>query len=73
MDFPGGPVVKNPRASAGGMGSIPSPRRSHMLVGATEESMHHNYWDHALQLTKPAHPSLQEQPSWYEAHTLQLE
>ena len=27
MDFPGGPVVKNPRASAGGMGSIPGSRR----------------------------------------------
>ena len=29
-DFPGGPVVKNPPASAGDMSSIPGPGRSHM-------------------------------------------
>ena len=29
--FPGGPVVKNPSASAGDMGLIPGPRRSHMV------------------------------------------
>ena len=33
QDFPGGPVVKNPPASAGDMGSIPGPGRSHMGVG----------------------------------------
>ena len=27
QDFPGDPVVKNPPANAGHMGSIPSPRR----------------------------------------------
>ena len=30
-DFPGGTVVKNPPANAGDTGSIPGPRRSHML------------------------------------------
>ena len=30
-DFPGGAVVKNPPANAGDTGSIPGPRRSHML------------------------------------------
>ena len=30
-DFPGGSVVKNPPANAGGMGSIPAPGRFHML------------------------------------------
>ena len=30
MDFPGGPVVKNPPANAGDTGSIPAPGRSHM-------------------------------------------
>ena len=30
-DFPGHPVVKNPPASAGNMGLIPNPGRSHML------------------------------------------
>ena len=30
-DFPGGTVDKNPPASAGDTGSIPGPRRSHML------------------------------------------
>ena len=37
-DFPGGPVVENPPASAGDMGSIPGPGRLHMPQG------HHNYW-----------------------------
>ena len=31
MDFPGGPVVKNLPANAGDMGSIPGPKRFHML------------------------------------------
>ena len=31
LDFPGGAVVKNPPASAGDMGLIPGPGRSHML------------------------------------------
>ena len=31
LGFPGGPVVKNPPVSAGDMGSIPDPGRSHML------------------------------------------
>ena len=30
-DFPGGKVDKNPAASAGYMGSIPGPGRSHIL------------------------------------------
>ena len=30
VDFPGGPVVKNPPASAGDTGSIPGPGRFHM-------------------------------------------
>ena len=29
-DFPSGPVIKNPPASTGDMGSIPSPGRLHM-------------------------------------------
>ena len=33
-DFPGGPVVKNPPASAGDMGSIPGPGRFHRLLGS---------------------------------------
>ena len=32
-DFSGGPVVKNPPANAGDMGSISAPGRSHMLQG----------------------------------------
>ena len=38
-DFPGGPVVKNPPASAEDKGSIPSPGRFHSL-GATKP-VHH--------------------------------
>ena len=30
LDFPGGPVVKNPPANAGDMGLSPGPGRSHM-------------------------------------------
>ena len=30
-DFPGGALVKNPPADAGGTGSIPGQGRSHML------------------------------------------
>ena len=33
MDFFGGPVVKNPPANAGNMGSIPSPGGFHMQQG----------------------------------------
>ena len=33
MVFPGGPVVKNPTASAGDTGSIPSGERFHMQQG----------------------------------------
>ena len=31
MDFPGGPVVKNPPTNAEDTGSIPGPGRSHTL------------------------------------------
>ena len=31
VDFSDGPVVKNPPANAGDMGSIPGPGKSHML------------------------------------------
>ena len=30
VDFSGGPVVKNPPANAGDVGSTPDPERSHM-------------------------------------------
>ena len=33
LDFPSGPVIKNPPASAGDMGLIPGLRRLHMLWG----------------------------------------
>ena len=33
LDFPGGPVVKNPPANAGNMGMIPGSGRFHMLEG----------------------------------------
>ena len=32
-DLPGGPVVKNPLANEGHMGSIPGPGSFHMLRG----------------------------------------
>ena len=33
LDFPSGPVVKNPLANAGDIGSIPGPERFHMPRG----------------------------------------
>jgi len=33
LGLPSGPVVKNLPANAGGTGSIPGPRRFHMLLG----------------------------------------
>jgi len=38
-DFHGGPVVKNPPANGGDLGSIPAPRRFHMC-GATKAVPH---------------------------------
>ena len=42
QDFSGGPVVENPPANAGDMGSIPGPGRSHMPWGN---------WAHGPQLS----------------------
>ena len=42
MDFPGGPVVKNPPANAGDTGSVSS----------STEPTRHNYWARALQQEK---------------------
>ena len=33
MDFPGGPLIKNPSTNAGDMRSIPGLQRSHILQG----------------------------------------
>ena len=41
-DFPGGPVVRNPPASAGNMGSIPGPEEDPIACRATKP-MHGNY------------------------------
>ena len=38
LDFPAGPVVKNPAASAGDMGSIPGLQRCQ----GTDKPLHHN-------------------------------
>ena len=67
QNFPGGPVVKNPLTNAGDTGSIPGPRRFHML-----------WSDKACvpQLLKPIHPRAcspkQEKPP-QQAPLLQLE
>ena len=70
LGFPGGSVIKNPSASAGGTGSIPGLGRSRML------------WDNQcsraceLQLLRPACPGAcapQETPLQREACTPQLE
>ena len=62
MNFPGGPVVKNPPANAGDTGSTPGLGRSHM-PRATKPKCH-NYWAYDLQ---------QEKPWQQEAYASQLE
>ena len=67
-NFPGGPVVKNRPASAGDMGSIPGPGRSHMPQNNQARVPH---------LLKPLHPKArgpqQEKPPQREACTPHLE
>ena len=43
LGLPCGPVVKNPPAKAGNMGSTPGPGRSHILSCGATTPMHHNY------------------------------
>ena len=68
VGFPGGPVVKNPRAHAGDTGSSPCLGRFHMLRGNKA---------HAPELLKPVCPracGLQRaKPQRWEACTLQLQ
>ena len=40
LDFFAGPVVKNPPADSGDMGSIPGLGRCHILSGATKPANH---------------------------------
>ena len=47
MDYPGGPVVKNPHSNAGDMGLIPSwgtkiPHTMGLLSSCSLESVHHS-------------------------------
>ena len=67
MDFPAGPVVKNPPANAGDMGSTSGPGRSHMSQGNKAQQSHNyrahilkssssNYGAHTPQPLKPGNP-----------------
>ena len=47
LDFPGGPLDKNPPAKAGDVGLIPGPGRYHMPVGQLSP---------CTTATEPAHP-----------------
>ena len=70
--FPGGPVVKNPSANAGDIGSTSGWGRSTCL-GATK-SVLHNHWDGALEPTCPGACALQrEKPRRGGACALQWE
>ena len=56
LDFPGGPLLKNPPANAGDVGLIPAPGGSHMPQ---------SNWICALQLVNPAGfpaQTMQEKP-----------
>ena len=72
VDFPGGPVVKNPTVNAGDTGSIPRLGRFHM-PRATKHMLH-SYWNpRALELVpcakrnhpteKPTHHNQREAPT----------
>ena len=79
--FPGGSVVKNPPASAGNMGSIPSLGKSHGLrsnwaharrpLSLYSKAWSCNHCAHSLQLLIPGHPRVRapqrEQPPQREA------
>ena len=57
--FPGGPVVKNPPANAGDMGSIPGSGRSHVMQGnwaRVPQVLSLCSGAHKSQLLKPTHP-----------------
>ena len=41
LDFPGGPLIKNPPANTGDMGSIPGLGRYH--IHRATKPVHHNY------------------------------
>ena len=78
-DFPGGPVIKNPPANAGDLGSSPSPGRSHML--RETKLLCHNYWACApepraaaaeAEYPRARAPQQEEAPQW-EACTPRLE
>ena len=47
LDFPGGPVVKNPPVNAGDTDSIPGQGRS--ACCGTTKPLHHNYSTHILE------------------------
>ena len=49
LDFPGGPVVKNPPASEGDTGSTPA-QEDPMCSGETKPASH-NYWAHCAAVT----------------------
>ena len=59
-DFPGGPEVKNPPASAGDLGSIPGPGRLHTSQGNKDCSP--NYW--AQEFWSPYSPRKSNPHSW---------
>ena len=74
-DFPGGPLVKNPPAHAGDIGSVLAPGTRIPHARATKPKGY-NYWALELQLLKPsqlrAYALQQEKPLQQEAHALQL-
>ena len=59
MDFPGGPVVKNPPANAGDTGLIPGPGRfrTHQATMPRATTTEPALWNPRAQLLKPAHPT----------------
>ena len=60
-DFPGGPVAKNPPATAGDVGSIPG-RGSKTPHAAGQLSLCHNYWAQVLEPSGHVERSCQLQP-----------
>ena len=70
LNFPGGPVVKDPPANAGNMNSILGPGWSHKWWRVAIKPMHHNHWAHTTEPVLHNKGSHSEKPA--HSHKAQL-
>ena len=67
LDFPGGPVVKNPLANLGDVGSIPGLGWFHMPQATGPQR--HGYWSCVLQLLEPPLKSTPPLHNWWKSES----